>query len=165
MKRKNLLLILVVFYTCFGAIAQEKIGYVDIKEVLNQMPERQQAQIQLERYVDELSNEFQALQFQYDQKIEEYTHLPENASLAVKQNLENQIMQLDERINNYQGQTQILLDERELALLTPINDKVMSTIEKVAKKNGYAHVFDTGTTLVFPETSNFTNLVLKELGI
>lgn len=165
MKRKNLLFILVVLFTCFGARAQENIGYVDIKKVLNQMPERQQAQIDLDRYVDELSNEFQAMQFQYDQKIEEYTHLPENASPAVKENLQNQIVQMDERMNNYQSETQIYLAEKELELLTPINDKVMATIEKVAKKNGYVHVFDTGTTLVFPKTIDFTGLVLEELGI
>lgn len=165
MKHKTLLFIPVMLFMCFGAFAQEKIGYVDIKEILNQLPERKQAQLELERYVDELGNDFQAMKFQYDQKIEEYTHLPENASAAVKENMESQIMQMDERMNNFQRQSQELLDDKELALLTPINDMVMATIEKVAKKNGYVHVFDTGTTLVYPKETEFTRLVLKEFGL
>lgn len=145
--------------------AQEKTGYVNIQEVLSEMPERAMAQRDLENYMNELATGYQALQYSYQQKLDQYTALDNSAPPAVRENLERQIMMLEQQMNDYQRTSEQLLNEKEDALLQPINDKVMASIARVAKKEGYGHVFDTQSALLFPPKSDFTSLVKKDLGL
>ena len=59
------------------------------------------------------------------------------------------------------------LQEEQVSLFAPLQEKVKKAIEKVAIANGYTYVLDSSTLLYVDKVNgnDFTDLVKKELGI
>lgn len=123
----------------------QKYACVNTDYVLRSIPDYTSAQKRLDKYVEdwqkeltEKAGELDALRAEYEQ--ENYL-LPDN----LKKRRQEEIKLKEQEIRNLQQQrfgTGGDLDKKRAELLKPIQDRVYSTIERVAHEKNYAFVFD-----------------------
>jgi len=166
----SLVAILLAFTATTDVMAQNKnkFGHIDSQKLLEAMPERKAAQEQMIAETKKLEMQLQAMSTEYQTKMQEYQALPpDSVSPLIRQFKEEEIINLQNRIQNFQAQADEALVQKETELLKPIIDKAKAAIKAVSDSNGYTYVFDTsgGTVLQFPDGDNILPLVLKYLGL
>ena len=92
---------------------------------------------------------------------------PEKWSAALRADKEQEIMQLQERIQRFQENAQQSITQKRSELFQPIMDKLDAAIKKVATTGGYVYVMDKANVLFINESISvdLTNEVKKELGM
>jgi outer membrane protein len=93
-------------------------------------------------------------------KNEAYNKESKNLSDIVKQAKENELMDINRRIQEFQNNAQQQLQNKQVELFQPIMAKVDKAIKDVGKENGFVYVFDVakGSLLYFDETKS-TNVM------
>ncbi len=170
MKKALGIILVVVLFSATSVLAQKdlKFGHINSSELLSVMPERDSARVQLQDYSQMLQQEMEAMQVEYQNKVNIYLEKQETYSDLVRQSKEAEIQEMQQRIQGFQQTAQQDLQQKEAELFQPIMDKAQAAIEKVAKANGFIYVFDlsAGSVVYFSEQSvNILPLVKKELGI
>jgi len=149
------------------AFSQAKFGHINTNELLSQMPGRQEAEQELERYARELESTFTAMQNEFQSKYQEYLENQENLSQLIRQSKERELESLQQRIMEFQESAQEDLVDKENQLLRPIIEEARNAINEVAQENGYSYVFDTsmGSVLYSEPSDNIMDEVKAKLGI
>lgn len=166
MKTGFLTIITILFFsfTGFNANAQDvKLGHVNIAELLKVMPSYKQAEIELKNFAKQLEGHLVSMQNEYQKIMGEYTDNQANMILAVRETKESEIDDLGKRIQTLQSKAQSQLEDRQIELLKPIEDKVTTAIKTFAKQNGYTYIFDSsiGNSLLFAEETNDVTAQIK----
>jgi outer membrane protein len=159
--KKTLFILLLFPFFGFG----QQIGYVDVQTIFQAMPERESAQVEINAFMQSLVDDLHAMEFNYEQKIKEYEQLGPEASPTVRASLEERILRIENELNAFRQSSEADIRAREDELMQPIHNKILQTVELVAKEKGYAHVFDASTALIFPAENDFTKAVLSRLGL
>lgn len=169
MKKVLLSIIVLIFVGSSAAIAQKnKFGHINSNQLLQMMPERDSAKAAIEYHAKELEQQLQSMQTELETKYSEYIEKQKTYSDIVKKTKEEELTQMQQRVQNFQTTAQQDLQTKEQQLLKPIIEKAQNAIQKVSKSEGYTYVFDTstGAVLYWPEKSDdLLPLVKKELGI
>ena len=145
-----------------------KFGHIDSQKLLDLMPEKDSSSKVLQKEYKEMEGILMDMQAEFNKKYQEYTEKQDSYSPVAKKAKEEELQQLQERIQNHQQTAQQDLQKRESELLKPIMDKAKKAIEDVAKDGGYIYIFDTsgGQLLYFSEKStDIMSLVKKKLNI
>lgn len=158
---------LCAFAVSFSANAQNKFGHISISEVVNLMTERDSAIVQLSRYQAELVEEMEAMQTEYNNKINTYQQKQATWSTAVRESKEAELQEIVQRIQNFEQSATNDLNNLQNSLMAPIYQKAQDAIDKIAKSRGLTFVFDTTTLLYFDasQSTDLLPLVKAELGI
>ncbi|MFY7732314.1 MAG: OmpH family outer membrane protein [Bacteroidia bacterium] len=158
-----------VFALCGGVFVAnaQKLGYVDLQEVMVAMPEYKKANTDMEKYQKQLEDDLGKLQQEFQTKYKSYEEEGTKLSPTMREFKEKELRQLQERIQEFQQTAQEDSRKKEAELLKPIVEKAKSAIGQVAKEVGYTYVFDSNTAgmLYKPEGDDVTVLVKKKLGI
>ena len=171
MKLYSKLVFLVLFiFLGFQSIAQ-KFAYVDSEYILSQIPKYKSAQLQL----NELSAQWQQ---EVDKKFLEIDNL--RKAFKVEKVLLTKDMQMarEKEINTKEDEAKKFqlekfgsegeLFRKKSELIRPIQDKLYTAINKVAKNNGLDFIFDkSGDLLMLVSNSKYdrSDEVLEELGV
>lgn len=171
MKLYSKLVFLVLFiFLGFQSIAQ-KFAYVDSEYILSQIPKYKSAQLQL----NELSAQWQQ---EVDKKFLEIDNL--RKAFKVEKVLLTKDMQMarEKEINTKEDEAKKFqlekfgsdgeLFQKKYELIRPIQDKLYTAINKVAKNNGLDFIFDkSGDLLMLVSNSKYdrSDEVLEELGV
>jgi outer membrane protein len=167
---KPLLLTLLLF--TFGTkMKAQRIAYVDINAILEQMEEYRQAQEELDRVAKEWR---QDIKMKYDEIQSMYNkYQAEQVLLSdeMRKKREDEIMEAERQVRELQkdkfgpeGQ----LFEKRRKLVQPIQEKVYVAIEDYANSRGYDFIFDKGgnSGMIFSNPRyDKTEDLLQELGI
>lgn len=147
--------------------AQNKFGYLNSNELLAMMPESQSMQEELQTYAKGLESQLTAMQAEYEKKVVEYQQNESSYTDIIKQDKIREIEGIQQRVVEFQKNAQQSLGEKEAELFTPIREKAMAAIDKVAKEGNYTFIFDTGagSFLYAAESENILNLVKSKLGL
>jgi outer membrane protein len=166
---KLVFLVLFIFLG-FQSIAQ-KFAYVDSEYILSQIPKYKSAQLQL----NELSAQWQQ---EVDKKFLEIDNL--RKAFKVEKVLLTKDMQMarEKEINTKEDEAKKFqlekfgsdgeLFQKKYELIRPIQDKLYTAINKVAKNNGLDFIFDkSGDLLMLVSNSKYdrSDEVLEELGV
>jgi outer membrane protein len=168
MKKLIVVAFLVVMTISFAqAQTKTKLGYIDSNELLQIMPGRDSAKTVLEGYAKELENQIRSMYTEYQTKEQEFIANEKNYTELIKNTKRKDLLDLQQRIQDFQESAQTELQAKEQELLMPIIDKAKKAIEEVAKENGYTYVFDSGAgmLLYFEKTDDILPLVKKKIGI
>ena len=172
MKIKSLVIAGLLFMGVLGSTMAQgiKIGYTNVDYILSFMPEAKQIQAELESYQKQLDNQLQAKVKDYQAKGQEYQNLPASTSEVIRKDKENEILNLQTSIQNFQQEAQQSVIQKRAELLQPAYDKIQQTIDDVAKENGYTHILSTDTgggfvLLYGREEDNISNLIFEKMGI
>lgn len=149
----------------------QKIGYVDTKYILSNMPEYQGIQEQLKQLSNEWKSQIDSLQNVIDLKEREYE------AREILYTPEVQKQKLDE-ISSLKKLKQNLVDQKfgangeyyskQKELLRPLQQKIMEAVDKIAQQEGYDFIFDRSGDYSFLYTRpewNISDAVLNEMGI
>ena len=150
--------------TCTATFAQ-KYGHVNSQEIFAAMPGADSLQIKLKAFETELTEIYTGMVNEFQTKKEKFDQEAGTMSSTVRQYREKELMDLQQRIMEFQEGVQNDMQEKQLELMQPFQDKILKAIEDVAKENGYAYVFDTQVLLYSEGGDDVSGLVKKKLGI
>ena len=163
-------LIIVIAMAGQSAMAQSfKFGHINSDELIQSMPEYDSATKKLDSYRKELVNALELMTVELNTKNEAYQKESKNLSDIVKQTKEQELMDMNKRIQDFQTNAQTQLQNKQTEVFQPIYARVDKAIKDVGKDNGYLYVFDTakGALLYFDEakSTNVMSLVKTKLGV
>lgn len=164
-------IVLLVALLAFGGstMAQKniKLGHINSNELMEIMPGRDTAMNLLQKEVDDIKAEMEAMQKEYETKVNDYLAKKDQLSELIRKAKESDIQEMQSRMEKYQENAQTLLQERQEQLLKPIVDRAKAAIEEVGKENGYTYIFDSGlgTLLYSQDSDDIMPLVKKKLGL
>ena len=139
MKRFIGISVLVIMVTFVGqnALAQNlKFGHINRTELIQAMPDFDSARVQLEKLNTELQNTAELLQVELNNKYE--TYLKESKSLTelVRQTKEQELNDAQRRLTEFQTNAQTTVQEKQVALFTPITEKADKAMYEAKIKRG-----------------------------
>jgi outer membrane protein len=146
--------------------AQSKIGYISLADLIPTMPEYKKADTALADFQAALSQNFEDMKKEFNEQDSllsskdtlKYT----KAQIEIKR---KNLTELYLRVNGYQQQSQQQLQQKQQDLLKPIQEKAITTINAVAKENGYTYVLSKEALFVSPLADDLLPLVKKKLGL
>ncbi len=154
--------------TAFGQEA--KFGHIDLQALIQVMPERTAAEADYTKQVQELEDQLGTMQKELESKYSEYITKRDSLSEIVRSARENDIQELQQRIQNFQMVAQQQLQQKQNEMLRPIFEKAQTAVGEVGKEKGLIYVFDVsgelGTVLYKSnESLDVMPLVKQKLGI
>ena len=152
------------------AQGNQKLGHVNITKLLETMPGYKTAEKKLQDFAMQLQETMGSMQDEYTKKVQDYYDQQEKGNMlpAIAEVKAKEIVDLENRIKKLETSSEQQLMEKQVELLTPLEEEVMKAIKDVADEKGYTYVFDSsvgGSLLYYPETDNITTLVKTKLGI
>ncbi len=169
MKKTLLILTLVLFGAGMQqVIAQTKIGYVRVNDVLGLMPELAPDKVNLDtvgqQFVkDSVMPRLNYIQGEYQKKLQEYADSTKPKS--VRDIIGKELQSYQDELGQAESLIQQVLQSKQQEFLEPFIVKARKAIDAVAKKRGYTHVLSPESLLVAPEQDNLLVPVLTELSI
>ncbi|ALI98761.1 OmpH family outer membrane protein [Rufibacter tibetensis] len=167
-KLKSLLVaaFLLVSVASFAQTGNVKVGYTNANYIISQLPESRQIESDLKAHSSQLEKELQNKYKSYQEKVEAYKKGAPTMTDVVRADREKELTTLQSSIEEFQRNADASLQKKEQSALEPVMNKIQKAIDKVAKENGYTHIFTAEALLYGPEDGNsFTDLVLKDLGV
>lgn len=165
---KQFLTILFISAGIFGfstTTNAQKIGYISADEIIQLMPEAATVQTQLDQYQQSLYQNAQEKQQALNDAIQKFVKDSATMSPSMK---EVRRSDLQKQQQDLSGESQKIQDEfgqKRQELSAPIQKKLQTAIEAVAKENGYTYVMPKEALIVMPPSSDIGPLVIKKLGL
>jgi outer membrane protein len=152
---------------CFAVIPAQKTAHLSYDSLISLMPETKTATEAAQNFLKGLEQELVAMQTEMDNKYKDYLEKEPTMSDMIKKNKQEDLQQLQTRIQEFQRQAENEYKRKQAELTAPIMEKAKKGIEAVAKENGYKYVLDTSpqsTAVLYSEVSDdILGLVKKKL--
>jgi outer membrane protein len=151
----------------FGGVSAQKFGHIDFAKLFVVMPGQDTIQEKYRQYADGLRVQLEAMQTEWETKITDYQSKSSTMTDLIRRTKEKELQDLQGRIEAFQQQANIDLQNKETELTTPLIERAKKAIQDVANENGYTYVFNSaeGLLLVAPPSDDIMPLVKKKLGI
>ena len=105
-----------------------KLGHFNSNELMQKMPEAKQAETQLQEYVADLQAEMELMSQEYNRLTEEYEAKKDQLTDLLKQNKQKEIMSVAERMQAFDRQSQISIQEKQVELMNVIVEKIKTAV-------------------------------------
>jgi len=135
-----------------SAQTAQKIGYINFNELLQAMPGIDSVRISLQNYQQQLTDQMDQMRVEFENKYLDYQSKAAGMSDIIKQNKEQELTQLQERIDAFQSQAQLDLQNKQQQLLQPLIDEAKEAVSAVAKENGFTYVLNSIEDVVLYST-------------
>lgn len=167
MKRILVLVLAMALGVSLGAAQAVKLAFVDSEVILRELPEAQKAQKDLEVMVKTWQDELEKMGQTLQKEVEEYQKKEALYNAQKKEDEQRRLAEMQQRARDFQYQkfdTRVgeASTEREKRL-TPIRDKILKSIEEVAKEEGFSFVFDKANDVLLLYADAKFNLTYKVL--
>jgi len=169
---KNLIKLIIIAIFLFSGTtvnAQNyKFGHINSQELLSIMPERDSAEAEIQQYAKDLEGQLEIMNVEYNNKLNDYVEKRDNLTPLVKQTKEQELNEIQKRIQDFTTSAEQELQQQNAQLIQPIILKAEKAIKDVAKENGFTYIFDLsrGSVIYFSEQSeDILPLVKKKLGL
>ena len=149
----------------------QKFGYIDTNFVLSKMPEYAKAQSEIDQLssgwqkeVEDMSKNVETLYSSLKAEEVLLTDEMKGERIDVIHKKEAEMKEYQRKVFGFGG----LFFLKKQELIKPLQDKVFEAVEKVAKQNRLAIIFDKSGELVMIYTDprhDYTDFVLEELGL
>lgn len=150
---------------CIGQV-QLKLGHVNISEIMAQLPERDSADLILDKETKEIQATYKEMTDVYNTMFDDYQKGLSKYSDLVKQTKETELIDKQKRLQEFEQNATTTLQNRNAELIKPIYEKIVKAIDKVATENGFTYILDISKgSVVFTskDSQNIDPLVLKIL--
>jgi outer membrane protein len=169
MNKIMLFLCVLSILTAPAAAQSVKIGYINSDAIMNQLPEAQEAQRQLDEMISEWQAELSQMQRNWQSKFEEYDKMKLIMSEQRRADAERELMDLDRRIAEFRdrkfGQDGELFRLQE-ELIRPIQDRIFLAIQEIAEQEAYDYILDQSGDILLMyanERYDLTQMVLQRV--
>jgi outer membrane protein len=147
-----------------GLMAQDiKFGHIDSDELIQQMPEFDSAKVKLEKFRRELINHLELMSSELNSKSDAFNKESNKLSEIVRQVKQQELMDMDRRIQEFQANAQAQMQERQAELFQPVYAKVEKAIRDTGRENGYLYIFNSsqGGSLIYFDKANSTDVTAQ----
>ena len=149
---KRIVLIAVAALFTFAASAQNlKFAYVDFAELVQLMPEMDQARATLEENSKANEEILMSMYEEYQTKMQQYEQKAATWTQSVREIKEKEIMEIQSRLEQTQQSLQQELQQLQQQLQAPIIEKVNNVVNELVKAQGVAAVFEKASFLYVDE--------------
>jgi len=165
---KKIILIATVLLTTLTAVAQTKVGTVDPEFIISKMPDLAGVQDGLKQYNTDLEGQLQEKVTAYEAKVKDYRDKEVTMLEADKKLKQNEIIELEQDIQKFQGNANQLIQIKQNELLNPLYAKIAEALNDVAAAEGYTQVLSigNGNSVAYADPNHdLTNKVMAKLGI
>lgn len=162
------LLAILMFFAGQNATAQNlKFAHINSDELIQALPEYDSANKQLDAFRNDLINALELMSVEFNNKNDTYQKESKTYTDVVRQTKEQELIDMNRRIQEFQTNAQTQMQEKQAQLFQPITAKVDKAIKDVGKENGFVYIFDVRGLLYFDETksTNILPLAKAKLGI
>ena len=145
-----------------------KFGHFNSQEIIQAMPERDSAQVKLQKHQKALEDQLEVMQVEYNNKLQKYTEEKDKLTDLIRKDKEQELAQYQQRIQQFQENASQELRQKQEELMQPIAEKIKKAITEVGKDNGFTYIFDLATNTIqyFSSDSQDVTAILKtKLGI
>ena len=151
-------------------MAQARIGIVNSQQIFDLMPDKANAEAQLQSLSEHYHAEYVLLQSEFDKKYADYQTVAADPSTpeAIKERRVQELQESDKKIREFQRRAADDIASRREALSNPINEKIQTAIQAAGRQANLDGVFDTAVTPVAytgPNTVDITPMVKTILGL
>ena len=151
-------------------LAQARIAVINSQQIFDLMPEKAQAEAQLQSLSDKYHAEYQMMMDEFDKKYADYQTIAVEPSTpaAIRDRRMQELQQEDQKIRDFEQRANDDITARREALTKPITSKVQAAITAAGQQGGYDMVFDTAVTpvaFVGPNIVDLTPAVKAILGL
>ncbi len=122
--------------------AAQKFGYVDHEAILADLPAALEAKAKLNETSQNYRVEFDKLQAEMDRKFQEYQALGPNTPESIKKRRQQEIEELDMKIQQFRATVQQELESLEQNLMTPVRQSLEQAIRQVGQQGDYICIFN-----------------------
>ncbi|MEO6304878.1 MAG: OmpH family outer membrane protein [Bacteroidia bacterium] len=149
----------------FSFANAQKIAHLSLDSLISLMPETKIAKEAAQNYLKGIDAESISMQTELETKYKDYMEKQATMSDLVKKTKEDELNQLQRRIEDFKQQAQQDYQRKTAELTAPIMDKAKKGIEAVAKEGGYKYVLDTsaGSILYSEASEDVLGAVKKKL--
>lgn len=155
-------LMAIVFLVSQNTNAQSiKFGHINSDELIQALPDFDTANVKLEKFRKDLINALELMSVELNNKSDVYTKESKNYTDIVRQTKEQELVDMNKRIQEFQTNAQQQLQEKQAELFQPIMAKVDKAIKEVGKENGFVYIFSIGqgSSLLFFDETKSTNVM------
>ena len=146
--------------------AQMKIGHLSSEAIMQQLPDAQDAQRQLDALVADWQGTLTKMQQDWKTKFDEYDKRKLIMTEARRAEAEKELRELDQRIADYRNQKfgqngELFAKQNEL--MKPIQDRIFKVIEEIAQEEGYDYVLDKSGEILMMYAKKENDITAKVL--
>lgn len=166
---KTVVCCIALVFTTNIVAAQTKIGYINSQSIMEQLPEAQDAQKQLDALTLEWQNEINKMAADIQRKMDEYDKRKLIMTDKRRTEVEKEIQELDKKMIDYRNQkfgASGELFSKQNELMKPIQEKIFKAVKDVADSEEYDYVVDrsSSTVLLYANTKHdLTQKVLEKI--
>jgi outer membrane protein len=173
MKKIKLFLLVAVMSLGTGAIMQaqtkaSKIAHISTQELVQEMPQYQSAQSQLQKLEKTYRTEIEDMMKEMKSMTEKFKSQADTSTEKQNMSRSKELQSTRQRVMKYRQDAQKRLQKKEGELIQPIIEKARSAIQKVARDKGYDYVLDASegaSNVLLADGYDLMPDVKKELGI
>ena len=147
---KKIFVIAIASLMAFSAGAQ-KIGRVNFNELVMLMPEMDAARETIAASQKEAEETYAAMVEEYQGKVSQYQQKNASWTAAIKESKEKELMDIQNRIQEFQQNISQELQQQQNQLVAPINEKANNTVQEIAKAKGIDILFDATQAIYFSD--------------
>ncbi len=165
MKNKIIILIALV---CFGITTSQaqKIGFLNTNDLLVLMPEVKSADSVLVKYANEMQEIYYGYVLEYQKKLDDYNKNSATWSEVKKESSEKDLQDAQQRINEYEQESNDKLAAKKEELYGPILADVKAKIKLVGEENKLTAILDGSAMLYFgPDAVDILPMMKKKMGL
>lgn len=163
--KKAFLILAAILLVGTTSLSAQKYGHISSQEIFAVMPGADSIPTKLKAFEAELTEVYTTMVSEFQTKKEKFDQEAGTMSQSVRKIREDELVNLQNRIMEFQENAQNDLQEKQLELMQPFQEKLSAAIKEVAKENGYTYIFDTQILLYSEGGEDVSALVKKKLGI
>ncbi|MBR6416612.1 MAG: OmpH family outer membrane protein [Bacteroidales bacterium] len=165
---KKIFLIAAAAIITLSASAQNlKFAHVNLQELVYLSADYESAQKTLAASQKEAQETYQSMVDEFNSKYSEYQQKASTWTATIRETKESELTRIQQSIQEFQQNIQTELSQQESELISPIQQKAIEAVQKLAKDGGYVYVFEVGSLLYVNEaqSTDLTPAARKALGI
>ena len=153
-------------------LAQTKIAYTQLEQVLQMMSEQKNIPQQLSEYQNQLAKKLETKKAYFDSKYQQYADLSQRANTdqAKLSALMKELQDLEQQLQKEAVQADQKLAAKQQELMAPLLEQVQSAIKAIAQEKGYTYVLNataSGSSIILKAapSDNISQDLLTRLGL
>ncbi len=154
---------IIQLFFCFSINAQQNIGYVNYKQLLDTLPSHNETIKKLEDFKTNGMNELQEMQKEFEQIYFRWANNKTTCNELYLKEEQNKLRKIQQDIKVREGELEQGLKVYNEELIKPILDRIQKAIEIVAERKKLSYVIDEAGTLYFKGGIDCTAEVIIEL--
>jgi outer membrane protein len=157
-----------IAFSAFGfssssSSSSQKIGYVDVKEVLLKSRWGNEIQIEVTRQKNTLRSELAQISRRYEEMRDQFEKKKAALNAKSRRIQAADLQMLEQKGKELLQKSRSKYAELQQKLMTPLLAKLMEVVNQIAKKDHYDHIMDKAALIYAEGKDDLTSRVLTEL--